>query len=75
VATPDTGLADWLARNGHTVLPDQFTAADLAQALHTAATSRLSPEAIWSSLPPIGGRLAAEDWMSGDRTVNRTART
>jgi glycosyltransferase involved in cell wall biosynthesis len=63
VATPDTGLADWLRRNGHTTLPDQFSTADLGRALREVAESRLRPEMVWRSLPPVGGRLAAEDWM------------
>lgn len=71
VATPDTGLADWLRRNGHTVLPDQFSTADLERALHKTAKTRLSPHTVWNSLPPLGGRLAAEDWMH-DPTLTPT---
>jgi len=71
VATPDTGLADWLRRNGHTTLPDSFSTADLARALRSVAGTRLSPDAVWSSLPPVGGRLAAEDWMCEQTQARR----
>jgi len=71
VATPDTGLADWLRRNGHTTLPDSFSTADLGRALRAAATARLSPESVWSSLPPVGGRLAGEDWMCEETLAQR----
>ena len=66
VATPDTGLVDWLHRNGHTTLPDNFSTADLGRALREAADTRLHPKTVWDSLPPVGGRLAAEDWMCDD---------
>ena len=73
VATPDTGLADWLRRKGHTVLPEGFSTADLGRALHETATKRLTPETVWNSLPPIGGRLAAEDWMGAPTTTPTSA--
>jgi glycosyltransferase involved in cell wall biosynthesis len=63
VATPDTGLSGWLSRHGHDVLPEDFTVADLVYALRRAANTRLSPEMVEESLPPIDGRMAAEDWM------------
>lgn len=69
VATPDTGLVDWLHRNGHTTLPDNFSTADLGRALREAADTRLGPELVWDSLPPVGGRLAAEDWMCDETLV------
>jgi glycosyltransferase involved in cell wall biosynthesis len=63
VATPDSGLAPWLAAHGHWVLPTDFTVTDLAPALTTAADAGLSPTQILDSLPPIDGRIAAENWM------------
>ena len=71
VATPDTGLADWLRRNGHTTLPHSFSIDDLGRALRAVAYARLSPESVWSSLPPVGGRLAAEDWMCEETPARR----
>lgn len=65
IATPDTGLSGWLRQHGHSVLPEDFTVADLRRALQGAAKTRLDPKTIRESLPPVGGRLAAEDWMCG----------
>jgi glycosyltransferase involved in cell wall biosynthesis len=63
VATPDTGLCEWLQVHGHSVLPDEFTVADLATALCDAARSQLDPVEVRASLPPLDGRVQAEDWM------------
>jgi glycosyltransferase involved in cell wall biosynthesis len=63
VATPDSGLAGWLRRNGHEVLPEDFAVAHLRDAMRRVAISRLSPTTVEESLPPLGGRTAAEDWM------------
>ena len=63
VATPDTGLADWLRERGHTVLPDAFTCGDLARALRRAAAVRVDPHEVLASLPSLSGRVAAEDWL------------
>ena len=66
VATPDSGLAGWLRRHGHDVLPENFTVADLRDAMRRVASARLSPAIVEESLPPLGGRMAAEDWMCSD---------
>lgn len=63
VATPDTGLAQRLAADGHVVLPPQFTVENLAQALRTACADGPTPAAIRASLPAVAGRIAGEDWM------------
>jgi glycosyltransferase involved in cell wall biosynthesis len=63
VATPDTGLSGWLRRHGHSVLPEDFTVADLGATLTRAADNPLSPAMVQKSLPPVWGRIAAEDWM------------
>jgi glycosyltransferase involved in cell wall biosynthesis len=63
IATPDSGLSGWLSRHGHDVLPEDFTVADLVHALRRAADTRLSPATVHESLPPVDGRMAAEDWM------------
>lgn len=63
LATPDTGLACWLREHGHTVLPDPFTETDLAGALREVAAGRVDRGRVLASLPPVGGRVAAEDWM------------
>ena len=63
IATPDTGLGGWLSRHGHDVLPENFTVPDLVDALRRAADTRLSPAMVRDSLPPVDGRIAAENWM------------
>jgi glycosyltransferase involved in cell wall biosynthesis len=63
IATPDTGLAGWLSRHGHDVLPEDFTVADLVGAMRQAADTRLSPAMVQESLPAVDGRISAEDWM------------
>jgi glycosyltransferase involved in cell wall biosynthesis len=63
IATPDTGLSGWLSRHGHNVLPEDFTVADLVEALRRASDTRLSPAMVHDSLPPVDGRIAAEEWM------------
>jgi glycosyltransferase involved in cell wall biosynthesis len=63
VATPDTGLAGWLSRQGHDVLPENFTVADLVFRLRRVADIQLCPEMVQKSLPAVDGRMAAEDWM------------
>jgi glycosyltransferase involved in cell wall biosynthesis len=63
VATPDTGLSEWLRLHGHDVLPDEFTVADLTAALRDAARNQLDPAAVRASLPPLDCRVRAENWM------------
>jgi glycosyltransferase involved in cell wall biosynthesis len=63
LATPDTGLADWLSEHGHTVLPEDFTQADLVRALCAVGTERLGTERVLAALPSVAGRVAAEDWL------------
>jgi len=63
VATPDTGLSEWLRMHGHNVLPDGFTVADLATALCDATRNPLDPGAVRASLPPLDCRVRAENWM------------
>lgn len=63
VATPDTGLSEWLRGNGHNVLPEQFTVADLATALCDATRNPLDPGAVRAALPAQDCRIRAENWM------------
>lgn len=66
VATPDSGLAGWLRQHGHDVLPENFEMTDLRDAMRRVANARLDPTRIEESLPPLGGRIAAEEWMCSD---------
>jgi glycosyltransferase involved in cell wall biosynthesis len=66
VATPDSGLAEWLGRHGHDALPENFTVTDLRDAMRRVANSRLDPTLVEESLPSLGGRMTAEEWMCSD---------
>jgi glycosyltransferase involved in cell wall biosynthesis len=63
IASPDTGLADWLAKRGHAILPSGFTVHDLASALRMSSSKLMDPAIIRSSLPSNDGRASAEKWM------------
>jgi glycosyltransferase involved in cell wall biosynthesis len=63
VATPDTGLAHWLDEHGHLVLPSQFTASDLAEAICRAVGGERDPAVVRGSLPTAPGRARGEEWM------------
>lgn len=63
VTSSDTGLADWLIKRGHTVLPSGFAPDDLGRALRLTCSKLVDPAAIRSSLPSNDGRTTAEKWM------------
>ncbi|NNG35836.1 glycosyltransferase [Nakamurella aerolata] len=76
LTTDQTGLAGWLAGNGHRVLPSApvsggsaGTAAGVADPAATAAALRsaladpLPPAEVVASLPAVDGRAAAAEWM------------
>lgn len=63
VATPDSGLAGWLAERGHRVLPPQFTTADLSEALRRAVADERDPAEVRRSLPDAPGRARGEEWL------------
>ena len=68
VTTAETGLADWLAEHGHSVIPSTATSAELAAAiLEQLATSRPRSEVL-STLPARDGRLAGDDWLFAGRS-------
>ena len=54
----------WVAFAARTrCVPEDFTVADLVEALRRAAVTRLSPAMVHESLPAVDGRIAAEEWM------------
>ena len=63
VTSDQTGLASWLHDHGHTVLPGDYAADQLAGALAAAVAAPLPASAVQSSLPQIDGRLAADHWL------------
>lgn len=63
VTTSETGLASWLAGNGHSVLSPESSAGTLADAL-LHQLSRATPRgAVTATLPQRDGRLAADSWL------------
>jgi glycosyltransferase involved in cell wall biosynthesis len=63
VTTTETGIADWLARHGHWVLPEPSVSEGLGEAMVAAVTSVRSPAEVWADLPPTDGRQAAQEWL------------
>jgi glycosyltransferase involved in cell wall biosynthesis len=67
ITTDDTGLAGWLIRNGHTVIPHDYEASVLSSAIEHAVNGQLQPPGtVCSALPSIAGRISAEDWLYED---------
>lgn len=66
VATPDTGLSPWLGEHGHVVLPQAFSAEQLAAALSDALQTGHDPDEVTDALPPADGRITAETWLYAD---------
>jgi glycosyltransferase involved in cell wall biosynthesis len=62
VTTAETGIADWLLKNGHQVIenPDQQA---LARSIGIALISRRPSSDILNSLPLLDTRAAADVWM------------
>jgi glycosyltransferase involved in cell wall biosynthesis len=63
VTTDETGLATWLAANGHYVVPAGSAHEQLSQSLTSALSHPNSPDDVKSSLPQFAGRLAADRWL------------
>ena len=63
VTTRDTGLADWLAQNGHVVLDAPTTPQDLARGIVRGIDASGPGQNILSSLPLLDGRVAADQWL------------
>lgn len=61
VTTDQTGIAAWLADHGHTIVGAGPEA--LAPAIAAALESDRSPRSVLADLPPIDGRLSAEQWL------------
>jgi glycosyltransferase involved in cell wall biosynthesis len=69
VTTTETGLAAWLHDHGHEVVDTPTTAAALAEALVAGITSGPEHGDVVASLPPVDGRLAADEWMFAGAAV------
>jgi len=71
VTTPETGLASWLAENGHRVIEPGADAGILAQALLDALDAPVPATDVLASLPDEDGRLAADGWLFDGIPANR----
>ncbi|GAB2504771.1 hypothetical protein GCM10027063_50030 [Promicromonospora xylanilytica] len=69
VTTDETGIADWLTRNGHGVVPAGSVAELLAPALTEAVTRPIDPATVRSSLPGQDSRLEADAWLFAREVV------
>ncbi|AZH84681.1 glycosyltransferase [Plantibacter sp. PA-3-X8] len=67
VASTETGIAEWLQKQGHKVLSPTIKRAELASAIAGALEHRRTREEIRAELPPVDGRLDADRWLfTGD---------
>lgn len=65
VTTSESGLAPWLERNGHVVLPEDVSTHGLASGVITALASPQTKSDVVASLPHRDGRQSADDWLTG----------
>lgn len=63
VTTDETGIADWLRRNGHGVIPAASVAELLPGVIVEAAGRPLDPSTVAASLPHQDSRLEADGWL------------
>ena len=63
VTTDETGIADWLRRNGHGVIPAGSVGDLLAAVIAEAASRPLDASAVRASLPSQDSRLEADSWL------------
>ncbi|WP_247046679.1 glycosyltransferase [Arthrobacter rhizosphaerae] len=63
VTTTETGLASWLARQHHSVLPSECSSDALAKAIEHQLEVAAPARDITATLPEQDGRLAADVWL------------
>lgn len=72
VTTSETGLSEWLAKEGHAVVVPDSDPAALAHTIATMLRIHPSRQDVLDSLPIRDGRLAADDWMFRFPYTSRT---
>ena len=65
IASTETGVAEWLEENGHTVLPPSATPEELANAIERTLDRPRPVAEVLRTLPEKDMRLIAADWMFG----------
>lgn len=63
VTTDETGLAPWLAEQGHTVLSAETLAETLATSVSAALAEPLDRNRVLSSLPAVAERIRSDVWI------------
>lgn len=63
VTTDETGLATWLAVNGHVVVEENCVPQQLSSSIIEALKNPLQKTSIQQSLPAIPGRIEADKWL------------
>jgi glycosyltransferase involved in cell wall biosynthesis len=67
VTTDETGLADWLARHGHVVVPASAGPEQVADAIAAALRLRRPASEVLADLPSTDSRIAADEWLLAPR--------
>jgi glycosyltransferase involved in cell wall biosynthesis len=65
VTTTETGLADWLAANGHAVVAPECGTEVLAATVLRAVDDARKPSDILADLPTVDRRIEADHWLMG----------
>jgi glycosyltransferase involved in cell wall biosynthesis len=73
VTTDETGIADWLRRNGHGVIPAGSVGELLARIVAEAVNRPLDPRAVRASLPRQDSRLEADAWLFAREIISVAA--
>jgi glycosyltransferase involved in cell wall biosynthesis len=63
VTSDETGIAEWLAERGHTVVPVACLGSRLGSAMARALRHPLDRWAVAESLPDVAGRVRADRWL------------
>lgn len=63
VTTTETGLATWLATNGHAVISPRSSSDDIGDAIMSALASPIHGARVEATLPQLDGRLEADRWL------------
>ncbi|SDT33697.1 glycosyltransferase [Microterricola viridarii] len=71
VASTETGVAGWLADNGHQVLDPDCDTKTVALAIERALSSSRTPAEVAGDLPNVDGRFAADCWLFESHTLAR----
>jgi GT2 family glycosyltransferase len=66
VCSTETGIAQWLRRHGHRVVPPDVSTADLVEVLVDVCRNPRDRGEIITDLPEIDGRVAADRWLFRD---------